>query len=225
MNKLQTFEQFLATNSPDINLLSLVTALVLAAILSFILKKIYVKYGTALSNREKFANNFIILATTTTLIITIIKSSLALSLGLVGALSIVRFRAAIKEPEELGFLFLTISIGLGLGANQFSITIISFIIIVYMLILFRKSTKKEKECENLSLTIRSERPNKIDLNDITNVLKKHCSLVNLKRLDETSNLFEASFFIKFDSFSNFNEAKNELKELSRSISLTYLERE
>ena len=52
------------------------------------------------------------------IIITIVKSSLALSLGLVGALSIVRFRTAIKDPEELSFLFISIAIGLGMGANQ-----------------------------------------------------------------------------------------------------------
>ena len=54
---------------------------------------------------------------TTMLIISIVKSSLALSLGLVGALSVIRFRAAIKEPEELTYLFLTIAIGLGFGAK------------------------------------------------------------------------------------------------------------
>ena len=51
------------------------------------------------------------------LIIFVVKSSLALSLGLVGALSIVRFRSAIKEPEELTFLFLNIALGIGFGAN------------------------------------------------------------------------------------------------------------
>ena len=70
-----------------------------------------------LSNRKIFSKNFFIITTTTMLIITVVKSSLALSLGLVGALSIIRFRAAIKEPEELGYLFLTISIGLGCGAD------------------------------------------------------------------------------------------------------------
>ena len=49
---------------------------------------------------------------TTMLIISIVKSSLALSLGLVGALSIIRFRAAIKEPEELAYLFLAIGISI-----------------------------------------------------------------------------------------------------------------
>ena len=56
-----------------------------------------------------------------------VKSSLALSLGLVGALSIVRFRAAIKEPEELIYLFLTIAAGLGTGAGQIKITIFGVI--------------------------------------------------------------------------------------------------
>ena len=77
------------------------------------------------------------LAIITTLVITVIKFSLALSLGLVGALSIVRFRAAIKEPEELVFLFLIISIGLANGANQFLLSIFSTILIV--LILFIRS--------------------------------------------------------------------------------------
>ena len=59
-----------------------------------------------LSNKEYFSDLFIPLSIITCLVITVIKFSLALSLGLVGALSIVRFRAAIKEPEELIYLFL-----------------------------------------------------------------------------------------------------------------------
>src|SRR3989338_2845800 len=124
-----TFEEFLVNQGPQVDISSLLWGLVFAALCSFVLKKIYIRYGTSLSNRQKFANNFILLATTTTLIISIVKSSLALSLGLVGALSIVRFRAAIKEPEELAFIFLVIAVGLGLGAGQLKITVISFLII------------------------------------------------------------------------------------------------
>ena len=110
MNKLETFEQYFATSTGSINIPSMILALFLAALLSYILGKLYIKYGSCLSNRAKFAGNFMILTTTTTLIISVVKSSLALSLGLVGALSIIRFRAAIKEPEELAFLFLTVSV-------------------------------------------------------------------------------------------------------------------
>lgn len=224
MNKLETFEQYLMSNSPNISLFSLVLGLLLAAVMAYVLSKVYVKYGTSLSNRSKFASNFLLLATTTTLIITVVKSSLALSLGLVGALSIVRFRAAIKEPEELAFLFLNIGVGLGLGANQFLITVVSFTIIC-VLFVARQSSKKKKIDQNLSLTITSKRPGKATLNNITKILSNHCSSVHLKRFDVSENIIEASFFVTFDSFSKLTKVKKDLGALSSSVRLTYLDRE
>ena len=70
------------------------------------IKLSYVKISNSLNDKEHFSEIFVPLAIITTLVITVVKFSLALSLGLVGALSIVRFRAAIKEPEELVYLFL-----------------------------------------------------------------------------------------------------------------------
>lgn len=110
---------FLATDSGNISLISITINIVLSAILCTILSTFYIKFGSSLTNRSHLAKSFIMIGVTTTLIITVVKASLALSLGLVGALSIVRFRAAIKEPEELVYLFLIIAIGLAYGANQF----------------------------------------------------------------------------------------------------------
>ena len=93
----------------------------------------YVRYGTSLSNRSQFAPILPLLTLITLLVITIVKSSLALSLGLVGALSIVRFRTAIKDPEELIFLFLAIAIGLGLGADQRVPTVAALAVIMLYL--------------------------------------------------------------------------------------------
>ena len=73
--------------------------LILTALLCYLIRVFYLKFSSSLSNRDYFSKNFIILGITTCIVITIVKSSLALSLGLV-VLSIVRFRAAIKEPEE-----------------------------------------------------------------------------------------------------------------------------
>jgi uncharacterized membrane protein YhiD involved in acid resistance len=120
-----------------------------------------------------FAKNFVLIATTTMMIITIVKSSLALSLGLVGALSIVRFRAAIKEPEELAYLFLTIAIGLGFGAGQRIITIIA-LVAVYGIIILRTRYHKSEGNQNLYLTVSSYKPGKITLEQIVEILKKHC---------------------------------------------------
>ncbi|MBK8502327.1 MAG: DUF4956 domain-containing protein [Saprospiraceae bacterium] len=99
------FEEYLQEFNASVSLSDFLINLMVAAILAFALRVFYVQFGTSVTNRRKFSMNFIPLALTTFVIITVIKSSLALSLGLVGALSIVRFRAAIKDPEELTYLF------------------------------------------------------------------------------------------------------------------------
>ena len=104
---------FFLNENININLNNFTVNLLATVILCFVLRQLYIKFSSSLSNKDEFSKNFVILGITTCIVITIVKSSLALSLGLVGALSIVRFRAAIKEPEELVYLFLTITIGLG----------------------------------------------------------------------------------------------------------------
>ena len=122
MDKLQSLTRsdlnFFINQNVQVDLQNFIVSLICAAVLSFLVQLFYIKYSSTLSNRKEFSKNFVILGVTTCIVIMIVKSSLALSLGLVGALSIVRFRAAIKEPEELVYLFLVIAIGLGCGANQ-----------------------------------------------------------------------------------------------------------
>jgi len=142
-------------NNINVNFDSFALSIFLSIFLSFLVQQFYIKFSTTLSNKIEFSKNFLVLAATTTIIITIVKSSLALSLGLVGALSIVRFRAAIKEPEELVYLFLVISIGLGCGANQLLIVTIGVLIILSLIfIVYKIQTKKIiKNLDKLSLSI------------------------------------------------------------------------
>lgn len=195
---------------------------IVCALLAFILGKVYIRYGNSLSNRKAFARNFMVLAITTMFIISIVKSSLALSLGLVGALSIVRFRSAIKEPEELTYLFLTIAIGLGCGAGLTILTLIAFIGFV-IVIWFINKQQKSLESQNLYLTISSDQPQAIQLNAIVEVLKKNCSGIKLKRTDESPSVIEASFFVEFDNFEKLELAKNEIKKLHSSIAITFMD--
>ena len=131
----QNLQNFFLNSNIEINFGNFFIALLLSLLLSFIVKLTYLKVGRALNDKDYFSDTFIPLAIITTLVITVVKFSLALSLGLVGALSIVRFRAAIKEPEELVYLFFVIAIGLANGANQFLLSIISTLIIVFFLII------------------------------------------------------------------------------------------
>ncbi len=222
MNKIQTFTQFLTTQSIQIPIWGFIFNLILAAILSYILGRVYIKYGKSLSNRRVFAKNFILMTMTTMVIIVIVKSSLALSLGLVGALSIVRFRSAIKEPEELSYLFLSIAIGLGLGADQTIITVIGFAIINILIVLKNYEHRKEDN-QNLYLTITSCNPQKIRLDQIVEILKKYCSAVDLKRFDETKETLEATFLVEFDDLQKFYEGKSELQNLNEHLKITFID--
>ena len=142
---LKSIENFILNSAPDISYSNFVYAILVSAILAAIVKFVYVRISRTLNDREHFSDIFVPLAIITTLVITVIKFSLALSLGLVGALSIVRFRAAIKEPEELVYLFLIIAIGLGCGANQLVIitTGIFFSLIIIMIYSgYLKNSKK-----------------------------------------------------------------------------------
>ena len=101
----------------NISAMRLAAYLFFAGFLSLYLRLLYRKCSASASDTESFSRIFPLLAVITTAVIAVVKSSLALSLGLVGALSIVRFRAAIKDPEELVYLFLCIAVGLSLGAE------------------------------------------------------------------------------------------------------------
>src|SRR5262245_12002605 len=113
-----------------LSLTTLVINLAIGAVMALGLRWHFKRYGSTLANRDDLGNVFPFVLLTTLLIITVVKSSLALSLGLVGALSIVRFRTPIKEPEELAYLFLSIGLGLGLGANQRLVTVLVFTVIL-----------------------------------------------------------------------------------------------
>jgi uncharacterized membrane protein YhiD involved in acid resistance len=147
---------------------------------------------------------------------------LALSLGLVGALSIVRFRAAIKEPEELNYLFLCIAIGLGLGAGQRAITCISFLFVVSF-IYFGKSLSKGKDDFNLHLIVSADKPQGDELENIMSILKQNCTMVNLRRIDEQEEIFEVTFLIETKDFESFAKVKASLNNISNVKSISFLD--
>lgn len=197
-------------------------AFFVCALLSYLLSIIYVKYGSAVSNRRSFAKNFILLAITTMFIISVVKSSLALSLGLVGALSIVRFRSAIKEPQELTYLFLTISIGLGCGAGLTILTILAFIGF-WLVIIFSSRLKHVAEDQHLYLTISTNNRNNITTEDIVNAIKDQCSFIKLKRTDENPVAIEISLYVEIENLTNLEKAKQNLKNLNPSLSITFMD--
>jgi hypothetical protein len=217
------FEEFLKTQSGTISLIPFVLNLLLAALLCALLAELFARFGSSFSNRRQFGGNFILIGTTTMIVITVVKSSLALSLGLVGALSIVRFRTPIKDPEELSFLFITISIGLGLGANQVAITLIGFAVLSGVLIT-RGITRRSEEGRNLLITFSSDSPQKVELSQLIKVLTAHCTMANLRRFDESKDQVEVTFMVDFNKPKDIAAVKKELMAIGGdSTRITFLD--
>jgi uncharacterized membrane protein YhiD involved in acid resistance len=213
MNKTD-LEFFLKQNiALDINnfLLSLVTA----TILSLLIQLFYLKYSSTLSNKFEFSKNFVILGITTTIVITIVKSSLALSLGLVGALSIVRFRAAIKEPEELVFLFLVIATGLGCGAGQIKITSIGILFSLAAIFAYSQFYKKNKlkhsEICNLAV-IKNKSMKEKEIDELIAEMKKYANQIELISFSKSKDNTTINFDIKTKDFSKLNRLVNQIQK-------------
>ncbi len=201
---------------PPISILSMTLNLVLGLVLSLLVAWYYNHYGQSFANRRKFALLLPALTLTTAIVITIVKSSLALSLGLVGALSIVRFRTAIKDPEELIFLFIAITIGLGIGAEQNVPTIIGVILLLgYMgvKVLFTKS----RQGSNLYLNIFIEKSDEPLLDQIHDCLSKYVKNIDFRRLDSRDGLMQLTFFIDVDDVNTLN---NLVDDLHRQFPIT-----
>jgi len=202
----------------EIDLSLIILNLICAFIISLLIKFHYKKCSTTLTNREDFSNIFPFITLTIVLVIYIVKSSLALSLGLVGALSIVRFRTPIKEPEELAYLFICIAAGLGYGANQTiptTVAVIFILLLVYLLKIKKVRTTNKNIFLNLEIETNDKNTSEITKN-INQILKSENDNFNLIKLDISSDIFQATYVINIKDIDN-------LELISKSIQSEYPE--
>jgi|TARA_B100000497_G_scaffold30109_1_gene35179 uncharacterized membrane protein YhiD involved in acid resistance len=198
--------------------------IVLCASLLFVLSLVYKKFGNSISNRGQLAKVLVLVGLTTFIIISIVKSSLALSLGLVGALSIVRFRTAIKEPEELGYFFIAIATGLGMGANQLLPTIIGLAMVIIIIVLFRKNIFKDTLTQNLLITTQIKQENQTNTTEkIAEIINQHASQVEVKRINYAKQEMDLNFLVKVSSLEKLNTIQHNLKEIDKGMSITFLD--
>ena len=223
MNNLDSILLSSSSYIDAINLYSFFINLLITFVLTYFVGIFYRRWGSSISDRNTFAKNFVLLGLTTFLIISIVKSSLALSLGLIGALSIVRFRAAIKEPEELVYLFLVIGIGLGLGANQRIVTIVASAFIL-LLVYISGRTKNQVSTDSLHrLSIVVPKNSLLTLEQITEILKEVDSDSSIKRYDRNEAGFEVMFTTKIPDVDSLSTIQKRLGTLDENLELTILD--
>ena len=214
---------FNLTSPEPLSITSFGLNLLIGTVIGFLLSWHYRHFGRSMSNRGAFAQVFPLLILTTILLITIIKSSLALSLGLVGALSIVRFRTPIKEPEELAYLFLAIAVGVGLGADYRIVTAIGSAAILLVLT-GRSWTNRKKRGQNLFLNLELPGGSKNGtLEKVKDLLGDQVQKADVRRLDISNGSLHATFSIYCRDDRQLTTAMNQLKDEFPEASITFID--
>jgi len=207
------------------SLTALLINLAIGVALSLVLRWHFRTFGSTLSNRDEFAQVFPFILLTTVLVITVVKSSLALSLGLVGALSIVRFRTPVKEPEELAYLFVAIAIGLGLGADQTIITVVAALGILGVMALLGL-IRRDRPGKNLYLALdwKSTEADSPDLLErLTSIIGRHAASTDLRRFDARDGSIEATLFVDLESSTSLTTLTADLQDAFPQIGVSFID--
>lgn len=130
------FKSSFLENVTSVSILDMAVALVLAFGLGMLIFLVYKKTFAGVMYSSSFGVTLVALTMITTLVILAVTSNVVLSLGMVGALSIVRFRTAIKEPLDIAFLFWSIAVGIVLAAGMIPLAVIGSVVIGLMLLVF-----------------------------------------------------------------------------------------
>ena len=207
-----------------LSLSALLLNLLLGAVLSSGVAWYYARFGEALDNRAKFARLLPPLCLITILVISVVKASLALSLGLVGALSIVRFRTAIKDPEELIYLFIAIAVGLGLGADQRVPTVVAVSVLMAVLIGARLSKLRTRR-RNLYLNITvGEGEEESSFASVNEVLMGEAEFVDMRRLDRRDGTLQLTYLIECEEQEGVGRLLDGLKERFPESTFSFVDR-
>lgn len=123
-------------NFTSFSLVDTVLAMVIALAIGFFINYVYRKTFNGVMYSSSFGTSLVAMCVTTTFVILAVTSNVVLSLGMVGALSIVRFRTAVKEPIEIAYLFWAIAVGIVVGAGMFPLAVFGSVIIGIVLVIF-----------------------------------------------------------------------------------------
>jgi len=222
MNDLN-IEELLQNSGDGVAILPTLFAFFICLVMAFMLRKFYEQRSFSLTGKSHISSILPILSAVVFIVIVVVKSSLALSLGLVGALSIVRFRTPIKEPEELVYLFLAIAIGLGYGAGHVLITTL-LITIAMAVIYFWLSNNNDSKINEYNFVI-SWANSGITFESIMEVINKYADATRLVRLDQNSEKNMAVLLLSPNENFAFEKFLGEVRLIDPELSVTFYEAE
>lgn len=202
----------------------LLIGLTLSCLAAFFLAGLYKRFSSTVSNQDSFARLFPLLTVTTTIVIFVVKSSLALSLGLVGALSIVRFRSAIKEPEELIYLFMCIAMGLAFGAAMPLLALLGLFFFALVASTRQFTFGKNKKCGLLLTLIAATEPHfQKTWTQIEKTFAQSCDSYSLQRVEMDDGQFQLSATVQLKDPATAPDLLSELQKTGCQVSCLYLD--
>jgi uncharacterized membrane protein YhiD involved in acid resistance len=211
---IQSF--FVFSLSPGEALANLVVALLCGIFISILYKVTY----RGINYSPTYIVSLIMLCLITALVIMVIGNNLARAFGLVGAMSIIRFRTAVKDTQDIMFIFFALAVGLACGAGMFAISITGTIfigLVIYVSSIINDTTSLKREYLVQLLfknTVQADA-------EIKKVFSKYCSknkLVNIKKIgEEDAKLTEYSYYIKLKSMRKAVEFTEELNNISNIV--------
>lgn len=186
---------------------SIIFSILVTTLLGLFIYFVYKKTFTGVLYSQNFNITIVMICIVTAIVMMLIRNNLALSLGMVGSLSIIRFRTAIKDPRDIGFLFWAIAIGLAAGTGQFVVVIIGSIFISLILFIYNKAVFNEY---SFLLILKGT---SLEAKEIAAILKEYGVSSKLRMKTLNSTFMEATYEINLKT-SNEDSLIRTLRLLS-----------
>lgn len=176
-------------------LFNVVFSLILAIMIGFVISQVYKHTHRGLNYEISFLATLILLAPIVAAVMIFIQGSLVLSLGLVGSLSIIRFRTPIKDTRDMVFLFWAIAAGLGCGIYSWTLVVI-FTLLVFVTVIILYLTKYGRSRNQDYVLVLSGDSSYPD-NDVENIIKQHTFDVRVRSRESDNETWEIIFEVRF----------------------------
>ncbi|MDK0684865.1 DUF4956 domain-containing protein [Clostridium perfringens] len=218
VNFSDIFKSSFVDKITSISFLDMFIAMILSFAVGLFIMQVYKKTFKGVMYSSTFAMSLLALTLITTLIILGVTSNVVLSLGMVGALSIVRFRSAIKEPMDIAFLFWSISEGIVLGAGLIPLAILGAVFIGIVMVLFAN----KKTTDNPYILVVNCK-NDISENSVLNILSKNVNQYCVKsKTISPSNGIEMTIEVKLKNITtSFVNEVSKIEGVSNAVLVSY----
>lgn len=218
VNFSDIFKSSFVDKMTSISFLDMFIAMILSFAVGLFIMQVYKKTFKGVMYSSTFAMSLLALTLITKLIILGVTSNVVLSLGMVGALSIVRFRSAIKEPMDIAFLFWSISEGIVLGAGLIPLAILGAVFIGIVMVLFAN----KKTTDNPYILVVNCK-NDISENSVLNILSKNVNKYCVKsKTISPSNGIEMTIEVKLKNITtSFVNEVSKIEGVSNAVLVSY----